>query len=229
MPVVLKDRLTGYYYINASKADKQVYVYFQFTETEAYFYSFVFPKCNVSYVFFFRDPETQELFISTKAANNLEDAMDQPNFSLREPMILIVINDVTKKSINFGSVDETDQTFDSVLFDPNCTPTEAERIAELAVRQSVLDGNAGTNFNIWLVDDLAVELQNPTIQALIKELIASDTAFSAIVQTVAAQLNANPAEVSSLIAQQINAAASSPPTNPNNASPTMLNQLVSPS
>lgn len=155
MSIVLKNRIKGYYYINASKDDKQVFVYFQFSQTEAYIYNFIFPKCRVSYVFFFiNEEDNNQLYISYKAATSVAEAMNQPNFSIREPMQVVVIEDVTKKTINFISVDQTDKTFTDPLFDPNCAPTEAEKVAELAVRQSVIEGNAGTNLNVWFVDGL---------------------------------------------------------------------------
>ena len=151
--IVLKERLTGYYYINASKADKQVFVYFQFSETESYIFNFIFPKCRVSYVFFFENPDdNNQLYVSTKSALNLADAMDQPNFSLRKPMIVILVGDQERKSINFITNDASDQTFSSDLFDGNCKPTTTEIHVEAVVRQAILDGNASVDFTLWIID-----------------------------------------------------------------------------
>ena len=151
--IILKERLTGYYYINASKADKQVFVHFQFSETESYIFNFIFPKCRVSYVFFFENPaDDNKLYLSAKAALNLDDAMNQPNFELRKPMIAILIGDQERKSINFITEDASDQTNSSDLFNSSCEPTQFEKHVEAVVRQAVLDGNAGVDFTLWIVD-----------------------------------------------------------------------------
>jgi hypothetical protein len=55
----------------------------QTSSAEAYKQNFIFPKCKISYVFLFRDSETQEVFFSAKAANTLTDAMNQPFFNNR--------------------------------------------------------------------------------------------------------------------------------------------------
>lgn len=159
--IILKERLNGYYYINASKEDKQVFVFFQFNETESYIFNFIFPKCGVSYVFFFENPDdNNQLYISTKAALNLADAMDQPNFSLRKPMIAILVGDQTRKSINFITNDASDQTLSNDLFNSSCKTTEFEKHAELVVRQAILDRNAGTNLTLWIVDGPMVGTYN---------------------------------------------------------------------
>jgi hypothetical protein len=168
MSLILKNRIYGYTYINDSKADKQIYLYFQFSETDAYVYNFIFPKCKVSYIFFYKDMQNK-LFVSYKTGISLTDAMDQPNFSIREPMQIIVTIDLTKKSINFITDDKADQVFNSPLFNSDCTPTDAEKTSELAVRQSVLDRNAETDFNLWLIDtDMAGPVDGQTTMAIIE-------------------------------------------------------------
>jgi hypothetical protein len=91
----------------------------QTSSAEAYKQNFIFPKCKISYVFLFRDSETQEVFFSAKAANTLTDAMNQPFFNNRELLQVIAIGDPTKETINFLTIDSNDRQFNSPLFEPD--------------------------------------------------------------------------------------------------------------
>jgi hypothetical protein len=150
--IILKPNILGYYYINASKTDKQMALYFQMSETEAYFFNIVFPKCRVSYIFLFRNPVDNLMYLSTKAAKNLTDAMDQTNFAIRRPILAIIVGDPERKTINFITNDASDQNNSLDLFDPSCRDTEFGRYVQSVVRQGVLDGNAGTDLTLWLID-----------------------------------------------------------------------------
>jgi hypothetical protein len=150
--IVVKPNILGYYYINASKTDKQMALYFQMSETEAYLFNIVFPKCRVSYLFFFRNPSDNITYLSMKAAKNLTDAMDQTNFSIRRPILGIIVGDPESKTINFITNDASDQNTSLDLFDPSCRDTEFGRYVQSVVRQGVLDGNAGTDLTWWFID-----------------------------------------------------------------------------
>lgn len=154
--ITLNAQISGYYYINASKNDKQVFVYFRLGDTESYILNFLFPKNKISYVFFYRNPDdNNNLWISTKAADNLNLAMEQPKFEEREKIQLVVVADPEKKSINFITEDGHDKLFSSNLFDKNDKVTSYENSLEVTVRSSIVEGNAGTKFTGWLVDNNA--------------------------------------------------------------------------
>lgn len=151
--IVLKNQLLGYHFTNASKQDKQIFIVFQISSTEGYIFNIVFPKCAISYIFLFRNPDDDnKVYLAGKAADNLTDAMDQPFFNDRIPLEIIVTLDLTQKSINFVTADLQDQTFSNPLFDPNCIPTPAENHFEAVVRQAVIDKNASAKYQIFGVD-----------------------------------------------------------------------------
>ena len=150
--VTLKNQISGYYYVNSTKNDKQIYVYFRFSDTESYILNFIFPKHKITYVFFYRNCHDKKLWISAKSANNLTDAMNQEKLSLREAIQIIVITDLDKKSINFITNDKHDKLFPTGLFDTNNNLTPAENEVEKIIRQSIINGNAGTKLTGWFVD-----------------------------------------------------------------------------
>lgn len=151
--ISLKNQILGYYYINATKNNKRVYVYFRFSDSESYILNFVFPKNKISYVFFYKNPDdNNNLWVSTKAGDNLHLAMDQPNISLREKIQLVIIADPEKKSINFITKDTHDNLFSAKLFDQNDKVTVYENIMETTIRDSIINGNAGTRLTGWFVD-----------------------------------------------------------------------------
>jgi hypothetical protein len=92
------------------------------------------------------------MYISTKAALSLADAMDQPNFNLRRPMRIILVGDQERRSINFITVDTENQNFTAPLFDNTCNKTDVERAVETTVRSAVLTGDAGADLTLWVVD-----------------------------------------------------------------------------
>lgn len=153
--MILKDKINGYHYTNASKSDKTVLLAFQLTETEAYYFNITFPKCRITYVFLFYDQTNgNKLSISGKSATNLVDAMDQPNFASRIPMKIITILDPTRQTINFGTLDDEDKLFTSELFDSNSKLTQAGKGYQQTVRQAVIAGRASTTMDMFSVDGL---------------------------------------------------------------------------
>jgi hypothetical protein len=149
--ITLKNQISGYYYINSSNNDKQVYVYFRVND-ESYILNFIFPKHKVTYCFFYKNSNDDKLWISTKAGNSLSEAMDQKNFSIREKIQLVIIADLEKKSINFLTKEDKDKSFSTFLFDNNEKTTPKENDIEVSIRRSILNGNAGSKLTGWIVD-----------------------------------------------------------------------------
>jgi hypothetical protein len=158
----LKNKIYGYYYVNASKEDKTVNVWFQFTETEAYYLQFVFPKCKISYITFYYN-QAQELVYDFMCDNNLQGAMEKTAPFLgtngltpedRRAMIIVSVEDSERRSIQYITEDENDKTYDPVLFNlnGNCKLTDAGKTHQEIIRQDVLDGNAGTLLLSLMVD-----------------------------------------------------------------------------
>lgn len=168
--VILKNRILGYHYTNASKQDKQLFLLLSISETESYLFNIVFPKCRISYVFLFNNPDDEnKVYLSGKAANTLKDAMDQQFFESRIPLMMVGVVDPSEKSINFMTEDSQDVNFDSLLFNSDCTPTKDEIIFEATIRQAVLDGNASTKYKLFGVDG---PIASDLLQKIIDELIA---------------------------------------------------------
>lgn len=149
------NRISGFYFLNASKNDKQMTLYYQLNETEAYANNIVFPKCRISYVFFFRNPDDDnKIYLSGKAANTLTQAMDQPFYSSKVAFRIIALgNNSAQAPINFMSNNATDQYIDYPYFEPECVPTNEENSAERIVRQAFIDGNASTEYVYFTVND----------------------------------------------------------------------------
>jgi hypothetical protein len=150
--LILKNQISGYYFVNSTKNDKQMYIYFRFSDTESYILNFIFPKNKITYVFFYRNTD-DKLWISAKSANNLKDAMDQEKIASREAIQIIVITDLDKKSINFITKDKYDKLFPTNLFDKNDILTSEENELEKIIRQSIIGENAGTKLTGWFVDE----------------------------------------------------------------------------
>jgi hypothetical protein len=153
----LKPNILGYYYVNASNADKTVNVWFQFTETEAYYIQFIFPKCKVSYVTFYYN-QSQNLVFDFQCDDNLQDAIEKTTPFInntpasRRGMILVIVEDPERRSIQFITEDENDKTYNEILFDPNCKLTDSGKLFNKTIRQAILDGDAGTELLNIAVD-----------------------------------------------------------------------------
>jgi hypothetical protein len=160
----LKEKIYGYYYVNASKVDKEIFLLVRFSDTEAYVQSFIFPKCKISYVSWYHDSNDNDEFkFIAQAGSDLATQIDAViTYMLanggvgpepRRPASIVLVGDTEKKSINFITEDEQDKTYSDVLFAGiPCKSTPAEDVLEEIVRQAVLDGNAGTNYDAWSVD-----------------------------------------------------------------------------
>lgn len=142
--------LTGYHFTNASKNDKNIVLIFNLLDGTSRSFNVTFPKCAITYVFLFNESST--IKFAMKSANNFQDAMNHPNFSQRITFSTLTVNDTEKKTINFLTQDSTDQTFNQSLFNINCTPTDVLKLFIENVRQSVVNGNAGTIFTWWDTD-----------------------------------------------------------------------------
>jgi hypothetical protein len=173
----MPDKILGYFYVNATSKDKLMYVYFQFSDEIAYIFKFLMPKCKVSYIFFYYNPDDDnKLYFDFNSAKNPAEAMDQthPFFGSRVQIQSIGIVDLEQKSINSATLDsmDKDSTFD--FFDTNCKQLTAGKNFANNMKANMLSGGASNTFTAWTTRVLnkqgilsAAEMQNELRDALL--------------------------------------------------------------